>query len=166
MGNAALLTADDLFAVAVKKAEVDIPDCRDIREKTQKMLFLNEHVAEVPDLDGPDESDAPGVPEEPEETEKTEEAQPESVPSEEAVPDSTADAVTDRADALQSFCQLLQKGHRAEGSFWLHALASTAGPDEEAWDALSDEIAYILDDPLYDPAAHSDWSWTGSWPCT
>ena len=151
-----VLTADDLFAVAVKKAEVDIPDCLDIREKTQKMLFLNEHVAEVPDLDGPDESDAPGVPEEPEETEKTEEAQPESVPSEEAVPDSTADAVTDRADALQSFCQLLQKGHRAEGSFWLHALASTAGPDEEAWDALSDEIAYILDDPLYDPAAHSD----------
>ncbi len=151
-----VLTADDLFAVAVKKAEVDIPDCLDIREKTQKMLFLNEHVAEVPNLDGPDESDAPGVPEEPEETEKTEEAQPESVPSEEAVPDSTADAVTDRADALQSFCQLLQKGHRAEGSFWLHALASTAGPDEEAWDALSDEIAYILDDPLYDPAAHSD----------
>ena len=151
-----VLTADDLFAVAVKKAEVDIPDCLDIREKTQKMLFLNEHVAEVPDLDGPDESDAPGVPEEPEETEKTEEAQPESVPSEEAVPDSTADAVTDRADALQSFCQLLQKGHRAEGSFWLYALASTAGPDEEAWDALSDEIAYILDDPLYDPAAHSD----------
>lgn len=151
-----VLTADDLFAVAVKKAEVDIPDCLDIREKTQKMLFLNEHVAEVPDLDGPDESDAPGVPEEPEETEKTEEAQPESVPSEEAVPDSTADAVTDRADALQSFCQLLQKGHRAEGSFWLHALASTAGPDEESWDALSDEIAYILDDPLYDPAAHSD----------
>lgn len=151
-----VLTADDLFAVAVKKAEVDIPDCLDIREKTQKMLFLNEHVAEVPNLDEPDESDAPGVPEEPEETEKTEEAQPESVPSEEAVPDSTADAVTDRADALQSFCQLLQKGHRAEGSFWLHALASTAGPDEEAWDALSDEIAYILDDPLYDPAAHSD----------
>ena len=124
-----VLTADDLFAVAVKKAEVDIPDCLDIREKTQKMLFLNEHVAEVPNLDGPDESDAPGVPEEPEETEKTEEAQPESVPSEEAVPDSTADAVTDRADALQSFCQLLQKGHRAEGSFWFHALASTAGPD-------------------------------------
>ena len=151
-----VLTADDLFAVAVKKAEVDIPDCLDIREKTQKMLFLNEHVAEVPDLDGPDESDAPGVPEEPEETEKTEEAQPESAPSEEAVPDSTADAVTDRADALHSFCQLLQKGHRAEGSFWLHALASTAGPNEEAWDALSDEIAYILDDPLYDPAAHSD----------
>lgn len=151
-----VLTADDLFAVAVKKAEVDIPDCLDIREKTQKMLFLNEHVAEVPDLDGPDESDAPGVPEEPEETEKTEEAQPESVPSEEAVPDSTADAVTDRADALQSFCQLLQKGHRAEGSFWLHALASTAGPDEADWEVLSDEIAYILDDPLYDPAAHSD----------
>lgn len=151
-----VLTADDLFAVAVKKAEVDIPDCLDIRKKTQKMLFLNEHVAEVPDLDRPDESDAPGVPEEPEETEKTEEVQPESVPSEEAVPDSTADAVTDRADALQSFCQLLQKGHQAEGSFWLHALASTAGPDEEAWDALSDEIAYILDDPLYDPAAHSD----------
>lgn len=151
-----VLTADDLFAVAVKKAEVDIPDCLDIREKTQKMLFLNEHVAEVPDLDGPDESDAPGVPEEPEETEKTEEAQPESVPSEEAVPDSTADAVTDRADALQSFCQLLQKGHRAEGSFWLHALASTAGPDEADWEVLSDEIAYILGDPLYDPAAHSD----------
>lgn len=154
------LTADNLFAVAVTKAEVDIPDCLDIREKTQKMLFLNDHVSEVPDLDEPDEPDAPEVPEE---TEKTEKNQPEPVPSEEVVPDTTADAVTDRAnvimdsgDALQSFSQLLQKGHRAEGSFWLHALANTAGPDEGEWNDLCDEISYILGDPLYDMAAHSD----------
>lgn len=154
------LTADNLFAVAVTKAEVDIPDCLDIREKTQKMLFLNDHVSEVPDLDEPDEPDAPEVPEE---TEKTEETQPEPVPSEEVVPDTTADAVTDRAnvimdsgDALQSFSQLLQKGHRAEGSFWLHALSNTAGPDEGDWNDLCDEISYILGDPLYDMAAHSD----------
>lgn len=31
-----VLTADDLFTVAVKKAEVDIPDCLDIRERRRK----------------------------------------------------------------------------------------------------------------------------------
>lgn len=157
------LTADNLFAVAVTKAEVDIPDCLDIREKTQKMLFFNDHVSEVPDLDGPDEPDAPEVSEEREETEKTEEARPEPVPSEEAVPDTTADAataranvITDSGNALQSFSQLLQKGHRAEGSFWLHALANMADSDEGDWNDLCDEIAYILGDPLYDTAAHSN----------
>lgn len=152
------LTAADLFAVAVTKTEVDIPDCLDIREKTQKMLFLNEHVSKVPDLDGL-------TPKEPKKTEGdglAEIVQPENpvaVADDDTASSPVSDTNTDTLAGLESLAQLSQlffQGSRAEGSFWLHALANTAGPDEGDWNDLCDEISYILGDPLYDMAAHSD----------